>query len=365
MAVADHNEIQRLTALHAPRVLHTRANPAIDAIPRAAADLCGAPMALVSLVDEQRQGVKARVGIGDVSETSRDIAFCDHAIRSDQVMVVCDAASDPRFRGNPLVTGELSLRFYAGAPLITAGGERIGTLCVLDTAPGQLSRAQIETLERLATTVVELLAQESSALKSANAGLPATGHPDDKRVVLVQHAKAVLASEGASKFSMRKVALAAGVSLSNVQHYFPSKNALLAAMVESLSRSFYRNYKRAIEPIPNALDRLLACAEYILDQGPDQQMVLLLREFWCLANHDDGLAASLAEFYRQCQAFAADIMSEANPDLDPASLEHRACAAISLLSGAFIYTHPWTGVSDYPAFRDYVLSEIVRLPFDP
>jgi PAS domain S-box-containing protein len=124
-------EPQRLAALRALAVLDTPAEPALDVITRLAADRFDTKIALVSLVDEHRQWFKSRHGL-DSCETPRGDSFCAHAIASDDVMVVGDATVDPRFAESPLVTGAPFIRFYAGAPLATATGHRIGTLCVID-----------------------------------------------------------------------------------------------------------------------------------------------------------------------------------------------------------------------------------------
>jgi PAS domain S-box-containing protein len=131
---ADHpggDEQARLAALAALDVLDTPAEREFDVIAELAADRFDVPIALVSLVADNRQWFKARVGL-DVPETARDISFCTHSIQSDDVMVVEDAQADPRFAENPLVTGEPRIRFYAGAPLKLATGERVGTLCIID-----------------------------------------------------------------------------------------------------------------------------------------------------------------------------------------------------------------------------------------
>ncbi len=149
----DVGEQERLAALRRYAVLDTAAEAAYDDVTRLAAQLCDTPMALVSLVDASRQWFKSRVGM-DASETPRDIAFCNWAIRDDQLFEVADASQDARFRDNPLVTGDPGIRFYAGAPLCTPDGKRIGTLCVLDRAPRELTAQQRAALQVLARQVV-------------------------------------------------------------------------------------------------------------------------------------------------------------------------------------------------------------------
>lgn len=124
----------RLDALRQLLVLDTPPEERFDRIAEFAAKEFDVPIALVSLVDEDRQWFKARVGL-DVCETARDISFCGHAIASDEVMVVPDTLRDPRFVDNPLVSGEPSIRFYAGAPLKLPTGQRVGTLCLIDKTP--------------------------------------------------------------------------------------------------------------------------------------------------------------------------------------------------------------------------------------
>jgi diguanylate cyclase (GGDEF)-like protein/PAS domain S-box-containing protein len=156
-APLPENETVRLRALREFDVLDTPPDPAFDDITALAAHICKRPMALVSLVDADRQWFKSRRGL-DVDETPRDVAFCSHAIlNTDEVMVVHDAREDERFADNPLVTGPPYLRFYAGAPLVTAGGEAVGTVCVLDREPGEMSLAEIEALRRLARQARALL----------------------------------------------------------------------------------------------------------------------------------------------------------------------------------------------------------------
>ena len=160
----------RVSALNSYGVLDTPNEAEFDAIVREAARILRTPIALISLIDENRQWFKAKVGL-EASETPRSISFCTHAIRGPDVFVVEDATKDERFFTNPLVTGDPSIRFYAGAPLKTRSGMRIGTLCVIDSkAHPALSDRQIADLEALA----ERTMLEMEARKERNAALAIT-----------------------------------------------------------------------------------------------------------------------------------------------------------------------------------------------
>src|ERR1700730_14643379 len=147
------NEAARLDTLHRYAILDTLPEQEFDDLTRLAAVICGTPIALVSLVDADRQWFKSRVGT-DAAETPREVAFCAHAILQPDVLVVPNALEDERFRCNPLVLGEPHVRFYAGAPLLTKEGHALGTLCVIDRTPRELSAEQREALRALSRLVV-------------------------------------------------------------------------------------------------------------------------------------------------------------------------------------------------------------------
>ena len=155
--VTDFLESERLAALERFEVLDTPSEPLLDSLTDLAAQTFTAPIALISLVDNERQWFKACVGL-DVDHTARDISFCQYTILSDQVFVVLDATQDERFRDNPLVTGPPDIRFYAGAPLITPEGYRLGTLCIIDTAARAIfTDAEASRLETIAKSVMQVL----------------------------------------------------------------------------------------------------------------------------------------------------------------------------------------------------------------
>ena len=149
-------EPRRLEALRQYQVLDTLSEQALDDLTSLAVQICEVPIALISLVDEDRQWFKSRVGVS-ASETSRDVSFCGHAILQPDLFIVPDATQDDRFADNPLVTGEPHIRFYGGAPLITADGHALGALCVIDHVPRQLNASQQDALLTLSRQVMAQL----------------------------------------------------------------------------------------------------------------------------------------------------------------------------------------------------------------
>jgi len=162
---AGRAEADRLASLERYGVLDTGRETELDDLTALAAAVCGTPIALVSLVDSERQWFKSRIGL-DVAQTPRAMAFCDHAIRRPaEVLVVADTHTDLRFADNPLVTGPPHIRFYAGAPLVTPDGHALGTLSVLDREPRELSVAQRRALVTLSRQVMSQLELRRQALE--------------------------------------------------------------------------------------------------------------------------------------------------------------------------------------------------------
>jgi signal transduction histidine kinase len=166
-ALLPDNEIDRLTALYGLNVLDSPPEADFDDIVALAAKVCGVPMSLVSLIDADRQWFKARIGT-DLTETSRDMSFCTHAILGKDLLVVPDAKEDSRFRDNPAVEVNGGIRFYAGAPLITTEGYALGTLCVIDSVPRRLEVEQLQALRALARQVTSQLEMRRYAVALAN-----------------------------------------------------------------------------------------------------------------------------------------------------------------------------------------------------
>jgi GGDEF domain-containing protein len=157
MKVPRDDEFSRQRALDSYHVLDSLPEDAYDDIVQLASAVCDVPIALVSLIDRDRQWFKASKGL-EISQTHREVALCDHTIREpDTLMEVPDATLDPRFRENPLVTGEPWIRFYAGMPLVTPSGAAIGTVCVMDNEQRKLTPRQREAMASLARLTMNLL----------------------------------------------------------------------------------------------------------------------------------------------------------------------------------------------------------------
>ena len=156
------DESQRLKTLRDLRLLDTPPEERFDRVTRLAKQVFAAPIALVSLVDADRQWFKSRQGL-DAAETPRDISFCGHAIVDDEIMIVNDAATDQRFCDNPLVCDDPNIRFYAAYPLAAPDGSRVGTLCIIDNKPRELSDNQLQLLSELGRMVEEELKAANDA----------------------------------------------------------------------------------------------------------------------------------------------------------------------------------------------------------
>ena len=159
------DEEARLVRLQALQILASEPEPLFDRLVQLAAQACGVPIALLSLVDADRQWFKAKVGLPGVQETPRAHAFCAHAIGSDQLFEVADATADDRFSRNPLVVGPPDIRFYAGAPLSVGEGSAVGTLCVIDRTPRQMTDEQRRTLRMLADIASQALDMRRSLVE--------------------------------------------------------------------------------------------------------------------------------------------------------------------------------------------------------
>ena len=214
------NEAARLEALHRLQILGSPAEPAFDRITQLARALFGVPIALVSLIDAERQWFKAKCGL-EISGTPRDQALCHYTILHDTVFVVPDARANPTFASNPLVTGEPHIRFYAGAPLTIAPGIRLGSLCIIDTKPRVFEDADRRRLAGLAQLVVgeiwlrDLMQGGGPQSASERTGLPTASLDFDIERFL--SGPQVRAARGLLDWSIAQLAVAAGVSPNTIK----------------------------------------------------------------------------------------------------------------------------------------------------
>ncbi len=202
VVTAHHPSAASVLAVHALEVLDTAPEPVFDALAQAAARACGVPIALISLLDTDRQWFKAAVGLPGMAETPREHAFCAHAVLGDSLFEVNDALLDPRFAHNPLVTGHPHIRFYAGMPVCLSDGERVGAICVIDHQPRTLPHEARQILTHLAAAVASALESRRDARTALRAEAAAAHavtelavHQERLRVTLQSVGDAVLTTD--------------------------------------------------------------------------------------------------------------------------------------------------------------------------
>jgi len=188
MTTLKTNEGRRLKVLWQYDVLDTVPEQVFDDLTELAARICEAPIALISLIDEDRQWFKAKHGVS-VNETSRDISFCARAIQQHDLFIIPDATQDERFASNPLVISDPKIRFYAGAPLITPDGYALGTLCVIDKVPRELRAEQKQALRVLSRHVMMQLELRRNAREIAEARKAKEASRDELKKAHSENAK--------------------------------------------------------------------------------------------------------------------------------------------------------------------------------
>ncbi len=189
------NELERLHTLRGYEILDSHPEDRFDDLTKLAASICETPISLISLVDEQRQWFKSKIGL-EICETRREDAFCAHAIMSEDLLIVPDAWADPRFEANPLVRGEPYIRFYAGAPLVAPNGHVLGALCVIDRVPRQLTQRQLSSLGILSRQVMAQVSLGKSLqdLKVALVAREQLESDMEKLIADLQDAKATIST---------------------------------------------------------------------------------------------------------------------------------------------------------------------------
>src|SRR5688572_7979124 len=188
--MTPQDEEARLAALRRYRILDTAPEQRFDDLALLASQICGAPMALITLVDADRQWFKSRVGV-DTSETPRSISFCAHAMMQSDIFLIPDTLEDARFRDNPLVTGDPHIRFYAGASLVSREGEPLGSICVADSVPRTLAPDQTAALEALRRQVQSQLELRRNLFELQSA-LTAREHAEEAQQRLVGELRTAL-----------------------------------------------------------------------------------------------------------------------------------------------------------------------------
>lgn len=210
------NESRRLAAIHRLQLLDTPPEPAFDRIVQLAQSLFDVPIALISLLDDDRQWFKSKCGL-NVPDTPREQAFCNYTVLHDSVFVVPDARADAAFSANALVTGEPFIRFYAGAPLVVAPETRVGSLCIIDRKPRTLNADEALLLERLARVITDELWLRNFAVTPGRKLQPFTPAKHSVNTEPMITGMQVRAARAALSWSIDKLAAKTGLSPNTIK----------------------------------------------------------------------------------------------------------------------------------------------------
>lgn len=187
----------------------------------------------------------------------------------------------------------------------------------------------------------------------------------DRAAEFLRYANQVLLAEGYGNFSVRKVAKAADVGVGHLQHYFATKQELLEAMIEALSRTLWQHYAAHIAPVKHPLDRLLACAAFVLDDGKRYDRARLLREYTVMSQHEPKVAMALAAYFSRSRVTVTELLRELHPTLSESLAAARAAEIVSLLSSAFLFTQSVDASGRLPGYDAYLKARMVELAYFP
>ncbi|MCC8537259.1 GAF domain-containing protein [Xanthomonas axonopodis pv. poinsettiicola] len=272
------DEASRQQVLDGYRIVDSLPEDTYQDIVQVAAALCETPIALMSLVDRDRQWFKARLGV-DLQQTDRSQAVCDHAIREpSNLMEVPDLTQDPRFRDISVVTGDTGARFYAGMPLVTDDGVALGTVCVLDTEPRRLNDMQRTGLQALARVTMNLLDARQQALQQ------------EREAILQPAADAAVGTSQASSEDPYRLVILEVQELAALAER--QSERLLGRALQELDQSF----AALVQGPGNSIDRVTDSAEFIaVLRGPDAERTLQALREVAQQQHPLGLTVLLGE----------------------------------------------------------------------